>query len=277
MLGVSQAPEPLRDRDRGDSRYNVRALDRGIRILSLLADGTPRTLTDVSGHLGLTSSTTFRMLVTLAGHNYVSRDSESGKYGLGLSCLDLARAYQEGDVIRCTALPILQALRDNTMETVHLAVLDGMEVFYLDKLPGLRAIGLMASNVGARLPAYCTGLGKALLAYIDPDLVRAHFDRVGLRRYTDTTLVTVDGLLADLEQVRRRGFALDHGEHEPEVRCIAVPIFGARGAVFAALSIAGPASRIDPLETNLLLIEQTVEAARAVSWKLAGRQPPRAV
>jgi DNA-binding IclR family transcriptional regulator len=271
MISVSPATGPLRDRDHGDGRYTIRALDRGIRILSLLADGKPRTLSDVSFQVGLTSSTTFRLLVTLAGHNYVARDAGSGKYALGLSCLDLARAYQEGDVIRRTALPILQALRDETMETVHLAVLDGMDVLYLDKQPGLRAIGLMSSHVGARFPAYCTGLGKALLAYVDPDLVRAHFDRVGLRCYTDSTILTVDALLHDLEQARRRGFALDHGEHESEVRCVAVPIFGNRGMALAALSVAGPASRIDPLESNHVLIEQTVAAARSVSRKLTGQ------
>jgi DNA-binding IclR family transcriptional regulator len=271
MLSVSPAAKPLRERDHGDSRYTIRALDRGIRILSLLADGKPRTLTDVSGQVGLNNSTTFRLLVTLAGHNYVVRDTGSGKYALGLSCLGLARAYQEGDVIRRTALPILQALRDETMETVHLAVLDGMDVLYLDKVPGLHAIGLMSSHVGARFPAYCTGLGKALLAFADANLVRAHFERVGLRHYTDSTLTTVDALLHDLEQVRRHGFALDHGEHEPEVRCVAVPIFGARGAVLAALSVAGPASRLDPLQSNTVLIEKAVAAARSVSLHLSGQ------
>lgn len=276
MIKASPAAKPSRARDHSDSRYTIRALDRGIRILSLLADGRPRTLADLSDQAGLNSSTTFRLLATLVGHNYVTRDADSGKYALGLSCLDLARSYQEGDVIRRSALPILQALRDDTMETVHLAVLDGMQVLYLDKQPGLRAIGLMASHVGARFPAHCTGLGKALLAYTDPDLVRAHFDRVGLRRYTDTTILTVDALLQDLERVRRRGYALDHGEHEPEVRCVAAPIFSARGALLAALSVAGPASRLDPVEANHGLIEQTVAAARAVTRKLAGQKPPQA-
>jgi IclR family acetate operon transcriptional repressor len=272
MLSASPA-EPSRARDHSDSRYTIRALDRGIRILSLLADGRPRTLADVSDQAGLNSSTTFRLLATLVGHNYVTRDADSGKYALGLSCLDLARAYQESDVIRHTALPILQSLRDETMETVHLAVLDGMHVLYLDKQPGLRAIGLMASRVGARFPAHCTGLGKALLAYTDPDLVRAHFDRVGLQRYTDATILSVEALLHDLEQVRCRGFALDHGEHEPEVRCVAAPILSARGALLASLSVAGPASRLDPLEGNHRLIAQTMAAARAVSQKLAGQKP----
>ena len=267
MIKARTAP-PLVDRDHGDGRYTIRALDRGIRVLSILSDGQPRTLTELSDQVGLTGSTIFRLLATLSGHNYVARDELSGKYELGLACLDLARSYQEGNIIRRLALPIVQALRDDTMETVHLAVLDDMQVCYLDKQPGLHAIGLMSSRVGARFPAYCTGLGKALLAFTDPYLVRTHFERVGLPRCTDTTLRTVDALMHDLRQVRDRGFALDRGEHEPEVRCIAAPIFSANGNVAAALSVAGPASRLDPVDANYSLAARTVEAARTVSCKL---------
>ena len=265
----------MRVQVQSDDRYTIRVVDRALDILTLLADGEPRLLAQVSGAAGLHTSTAFRVLATLAGRNFVERDAQTGHYTLGIASLELARAYQDASYLRRVALPTLQRLRDDTGETVHLAVLDNLDVVYLDKQQSFRAVAIMSSRVGARLPAYCTGLGKALLAYTDPDLVRAHFDRVGLRRYTDATLPTIDSLLHELEQVRRRGFAFDHGEHEPEVRCVAAPIFGPRGAVSAALSVAGPASRLDPLETNHALIERTVAAARAVSGKLAGREPPQ--
>lgn len=257
--------------EQDEARYNIRAVDRGLQVLSVLSDGKPRTLTELSEAMALNSSSTFRFLATLAFHRYVERNEQTGEYHLGLACLELARAYLGGSDIRRAALPHLEKLRDDSTETVHLAVLDKMEVVYLEKLHGLHAVGLMTSRVGGRSPAYCTGLGKALLAYTDPEKVRAYFSRVGLHRYTSTTIHSVDELLAHLEQVRGQGYALDQGEHETEIRCVAVPIFDLRGQVVAALSIAGPAGRLDPLQTKQELIDKAVQAAAAISARLGYR------
>ena len=254
--------------ERDEARYNIRAVNRGIQVLSVLSDGKPRTLTELSEEIALNSSTTFRLLATLAYHNYVERDEQTGEYRLGLACLELARAYLVGSDIRQAALPQLESLRDDSTETVHLALLDKMEVVYLEKLHGLHAVGLMSSRVGGRSPAYCTGLGKALLAYTDPEKVRKHFGQAGLHRCTDTTIQTLDELLAHLDQIRRQGYAFDQGEHETEVRCVAAPIFDLNGQVVAALSVSGPAGRLDPLETKQELIDRTLQAARAISARL---------
>ncbi len=256
-------------------RYNIRVLDRAIRILSVLSDGKPRTLTELSEEIALNSSTTFRLLATLAYHNYVERDEQSGEYRLGLACLKLARAYHADNYIRRAALPELEKLRNDTTETVHLAVLDKMQVFYLEKLHGLHAVGLMSSRVGGYAPAYCTGLGKVLLAYTDPELVRAHFEQTGLHRYSDRTIQSVDELMKHLEQVRRQGYALDQGEHEVEIRCVAAPVFDISGEVVAAISVSGTAGRMEPLETNQALIDRTQQAARTISKSLGYRPPDR--
>jgi DNA-binding IclR family transcriptional regulator len=251
-----------------EGRYNIRAVDRGLLVLSVLSDGKPRTLTELSEEIALNSSTTFRLLATLAYHNYVERDEQTGEYGLGLACLELARAYHAGSSIRQAALPQLEKLRDDSTETVHLGVLDKMEVVYVEKLHGLHAVGLMTSRVGGRSPAYCTGLGKALLAYADPQKVRDYFGQKGLTRYTDTTIQNLDELMAHLEQIRRQGYAFDQGEHEMEVRCVAAPIFDINGQVVAALSVSGPLGRLDPLEAKPELIERTQVAARNISARL---------
>jgi len=252
-----------------EGRYNIRAVDRGLLVLSVLSDGKPRTLTDLSEEIALNSSTTFRLLATLTYHNYVERDEQTGEYRLGLACLELARAYHAGNTIRRAALPQLERLRDDSTETVHLGVLNKMEVVYLEKLHGLHAVGLMTSRVGGRSPAYCTGLGKALLAYADPQKVREYFGQNDLTRYTNTTIQNLDELMTDLEQIRRQGYAFDQGEHEAEVRCVAVPIFDANGQTVAALSVSGPQGRLDPLDGKPELIERTREAARAISARLA--------
>jgi DNA-binding IclR family transcriptional regulator len=256
-----------------EGRYNIRAVDRAVRILSVLSDGKPRTLTELSAEIDINSSTTFRLLATLAYNNYVERDGQSGAYRPGLACLELARAYHESNDIRQAALPALEMLRDDTKETVHLAVLDKMEVVYVEKLHGLHAIGLMSSRVGGRSPAYCTGVGKVLLAYTAPELVRAHFGQVGLHLYSDTTIQSVDELMEHLEMVRWQGYALDRGEHEVEVRCVAAPIFDMTSKAVAALSVSGPAGRMEPLETNQKLIDRTRQAARSISARLGYHEP----
>ena len=254
-----------------EDRYRIRALDRAIDILTALSDGKPRTLTELSEDIALSNSTTYRLITTLASHNYVERDEPTGKYTLGFACLELARSYQINNHIRRVALPELEVLRDQTTETIHLAILDNMEVVYLEKLHGLHAIGLMSSYVGGRAVAYCTGLGKVLLAYTDPDRVRAHFERTGLKRYTDTTIDNLDELMRHLEMVHRQGYAWDEGEHEPDVRCVAAPIFDLSGRAVGAISIAGPATRMGPPETEEL-VDKILQAAASISEKLGYRQ-----
>jgi DNA-binding IclR family transcriptional regulator len=261
----------LEEEDQREGRYKIRAVERALRLLSVMSDGKPRTLTELSEAIGINSSTTFRLLTTLAVNNYVERESQTVAYRVGIACLELAKAYQESSDIRRVALPELENLRDETKETVHLAVLDKMEVVYVEKLHGLHAIGIMHSQVGGRAPAYCTGLGKVLLAYTDPGLVRMYYTKAGLHRYSDATIQSVDALMKHLEKVRSQGYALDMGEHEAEVRCIAVPIFGLSSKVLAAISVSGPASRMEPLETQTALIQRTRETAYTIATRLGFR------
>ena len=258
-----------------EERYNIRVLDRAFRVLSVLSDGELRSLTELSEEIELNSSTTFRLLATLAYHRYVEREEQTGKYRLGLACLELTWAYHKSSDIRRHALPELERLRDETAETVHLGVLNEMEVVYLEKLHGHHAIGLMSSRVGRRLPAYCTGLGKVMLAYTNPELVRAYFEQIKFHRYSDTTIQSVAELMDHLEQIRRQGYGLDRGEREVEVRCVAAPIFDINGKVVAAISVSGPAGRLEPLETNQQLIARTLRAAQTISARLGYRPPDK--
>lgn len=257
-----------------EDRYNIRVLDRAFAIISVLQDGKARSLTELSEEIDLSSSTIFRLLATLNYYNYVERNEETGKYKLGLACLELARAYSQTNDVRRAALENLERLRDEINETVHLGVLNEMEVVYLEKLHGNHAVGLMSSRVGSRLPAYCTGLGKVLLAYQDPVDVKVYYSDPGkLVKYTDTTLHTVDDLMKHLALVKEHGYAFDHSEREHDVSCVAAPIFAMDGKIVAAISVSGPNTRMEPLEEKSDLIERTLEAAHAISAKL-GYLPP---
>jgi len=250
------------------NRYNVRVLDRALGILSLLSDGKPRTAKEISDHLGLNGSTTFRLLKSLMSYQYVNQDEATNQYRLWLACLELAKGFNEGYDLRKIALPELEELRDQIKETVHLAIIDRMEVVYIEKLQGLHAIGLMGSRVGGRSPVYCTGVGKVLLAYMDQELLRDYFSNHPMKRYTETTIINLEDLLAEMEQIRARGYALDKGEHEPEVRCVAAPIFNMSGKTVASISVSGPASRIDPVEENQIMIDMTLNTAKNISKKM---------
>lgn len=249
-------------------RYNIRVLDRAFRILSLLADGQPRALAEIAECIELNTSTTFRLLSTLTYYRYLKRNEKTGQYQLGLACLELAMGYASSDNLREVALPELEALRDETKETVHLVVIDRMQVVYIEKIPGLHAIGLMSSGVGRRAHAYCTGVGKALLAYQSEEQVREYYRQKGFISFTPHTITDINLLLQQLEQVRHQGYALDNGEHEDEVRCVAAPIFNREGKAVAAISISGPALRMDPIADNHKLIERIVETATKISSQL---------
>jgi len=250
------------------NRYNVRVLDRAFCILSLLSDGKPRTAKEISDHLELNTSTTFRLLKSLMSYRFVHQDENTNQYRLWLACLDLARGFNDGYDLRQIALPELEKLRNGVKETVHLAIVEQMEVVYIEKLQGLHAIGLMGSRVGGRSPIYCTGVGKALLAYLDRQVIEEHFDNHKMKRYTEATITTLEELFLELEQIRIRGYALDKGEHEADVRCVAAPIYNLNGDVIASISVSGPASRIEPVEENKEMIDVTLSTAMNISKKL---------
>jgi len=249
-------------------RYNVRVLERSLRLLEALADGNSASLSDLSEKLDISSSTTFRLLATLVNYGYIEHNDRTGGYRLGLGCLELASGYLKTNDIRRIALPELVELRDLTMETIHLGILDQMEVVYLEKLENLHAIGFMGSGVGRRSHAYCTGLGKVLLADLELQEVRRHFEHIKLISFTKQTITNIDLLIQHLEQVRVQGYALDINEHEADVQCVATPIRDIEGKVVAAISVSGPKNRMNLQNNRQDLIEITRKTADKISSQL---------
>jgi DNA-binding IclR family transcriptional regulator len=254
------------------TRYNIRVVDRSLSILELLSDGRPRSLTEMSRELGISSSSVFRILATLVSHNFIEKNETSNEYTLGLSCLKMAGAYYKSVSMRQQAMPVLEKLRDETSETVHLGVLDQMEVVYLEKLHGLHAIGLMSSSIGGRSPSYCTGLGKVLLAYQDPDEIERKLHDLKLKQFTENTITSIPDLLSHLAEIRTQSYGFDEQEHENGVCCVAAPIFGLNGRAIGAISISGPADRLDPVREQDDLIQWITEAASEISESLGYSQ-----
>jgi DNA-binding IclR family transcriptional regulator len=245
------------------SAYRTRSVERVLAVLDAFIDAGPNlTLMQVCEATGLTPSTAYRLMANLVARGYLEPGREGNAYRLGLTVVRLAGVALGQLDVRVKAAPMMDELRNRTRETVHLAALDGRHIIYLEKLEGLHAIGLMSSRVGRTAPAHCTALGRVLLAF-NPDAAEAILDGP-LEAPTARTVVDPKALRALFAQVNEEGYALDLGEFEPEVRCVAAPIRNHSGAVIAAMSVSGPAQRIEPMLTEGL-VPEVVRVARAIS------------
>jgi len=255
-----------------EDRYRLQTVERALSVLQVFLNLDNRnelSLTEISQLVGLSESTTYRFLVTLKKAVYIEQIPASRKYRLGVACLALGDAFLRNNDLRQRAYASMVNLRDQCGETVHLAFLDGAEVVYLDKLAGLHPIGLMSSRAGGRAPAYCTGVGKALLAHIPETDIYKLYQHRGLNRFTDNTITDIDKLIEDLKKVREMGYAIDREEHEMGAGCIACPIFDHHG-VIAAISASGPVERI--LNHNSLneLVRVVKNTANEISIRIGG-------
>jgi IclR family acetate operon transcriptional repressor len=221
------------------SSYSIRAVHRVCDILDLLQqspDGVA--LPDVASVTRLPKSSAFRYLATLEQRRYVEREPASGSYRAGSALLPL-RAH-EPELLARRARPHMERLRDRLEETVNLGMLEGNRVIYLEIVESHRAMRLAARR-GDRDPIHSTALGKAIAAWMPEERVRAILGVAGLPRLTQRTITDLRSYLAELAQVRERGYAVDNGEHEIDGRCVAVPV--ADGNLPAAISLSAPASR----------------------------------
>ena len=253
-----------RRRANPNERYNIRAVERALSLLkSFLGNDSELGAGEISKRIELDPSTTFRMLVTLEKHGFVRQDPTTGKYRLGVTCLELGSQFLKINDVRKSAVDVMQDLRSEFGETVHLGILDEDQIVYLEKMPGLHAIGLMSSRVGGRAPAHATAIGKVMLAYLSESERRARLPR-RLARCTAATITDWKELEKELARVQENGFAIDNQEHEPGVKCVAVPIFGHKGAV-GGLSVSAPAQRMDEHIKKHGLVEHLKKATARVS------------
>jgi DNA-binding IclR family transcriptional regulator len=214
-------------------------LDRGLQVLEAVARaGDPLTVAEAAASVGLDRTVAHRLVATLAARGYLQRDS-SGGYRLGPTCLALASAITD---LRTTARPFLEELRDATGETVHVVVLSGREVVFLDGIESVHTLRV-GSRTGRLLPAHATSVGKALLAALPPEQVRALYERADLVAVTGRTITDRDALERQLAAVRECGYATNHGESENGVGSIGVAVRNLAGEPRAALSVAMPLER----------------------------------
>lgn len=218
------------------------SVTNALRILKEFSAGeTSLGVSDLARRLGIAKSTTHRLLTTLAAEGFV-RHLPGGQYGLGLTLWELGSLMVHGFDLREVAHPILEQLRNQTGETVHLAILDGTDVVYIDRFEAPATLQLFR-RLGHRMPAHATSSGKALLAYAAPEVVE-HATQLGLRRLAPGTITKKQDLLERLEQIRQQGWVVSVEESEPGVASAGAPVFDRHGVAAGAISVAGPLARM---------------------------------
>jgi IclR family transcriptional regulator, pca regulon regulatory protein len=224
------------------SAGHSQSLERGLAILSTFSESRPSLgIADLARIVDLNKSTTHRYVTTLTALGFLQQDPDTRKYRLGTRVVELGFAAVNSMEVARVAGRALQALSDETGYTVSMAVLDGTEIVYVDRCRSAREgrFGIdLNLHVGSRLPAYCTSMGKAMLAFQPPDRLKELIERTDLARRGPNTLTAREALLAALNQVRQVGIAVNDEELAPGLRSIAAPIRDGRGTVVAAANIA---------------------------------------
>lgn len=249
------------------TRKLINSVDRALRIVDLFTEIKPEwRLTEISNELDLHKSTVHGLLRTLNYHGYITQDSETKKYKLGLRFLEKGTLVQNGLDLRRIANPFLREIALKYGETVHLALLEGNEAIYIDKIEGHSAIG-MYSRVGKRAPLYCTAVGKVLAAEKSNDELKKLSDEQTYQIHTHNTISSREEFISAVKKAGEQGFALDNEELELGLLCIAVPIYNNKRHIVASMSISGPSSRIRNQDLDVV-IENLKITANNISAKL---------
>lgn len=249
-----------------DGDYIIKPVYRALMLLQSVGEARrDLTLGEISTLTGIPKTTAFKYLRTLCARGFLEHDRERDRYRPGLTLWRLGQLSDDREAIRQVATPFIHELRDRFEETVNLGILDCREIIYLDVAESRRSLRMQAA-IGQRDTTYSTGLGKAILAFLDGDQWRQHVpERLTAR--TANTVTSMKELEKELRTVRTHGYAVDRGENEEGLICIAAPILARNARVAAALSVSMPASRC----TNTVqrqIVSALIEATGSASHKL---------
>ncbi|MEP1209082.1 MAG: IclR family transcriptional regulator [Rhizobiaceae bacterium] len=254
-------------------RPTTGTLGKALEVLEVIAlSEKPPRFTDLLGQIDQPRGTLHRQISNLIEEGLVSVNADHS-YVPGLRLLKLAARAWSGNTFRLLAEPHIRKLHEETGETVHLGLMSGLEVIYLDKIESKQTVR-MHSQVGNASPLYCTGVGKAMLARLPEDECAARAAQFDYIRHTETTLYTPELLLAQMPEIRASGISHDREEHEPGICCVAAGLGGEDSGIIAGVSVTGPSFRIsqearDQWETLVL------EAARAIESDMEAKLGPR--
>jgi IclR family transcriptional regulator, KDG regulon repressor len=244
---------------------------KALDVLDMVAShGQPVRFSDLLAQTHYPKATLYRLLQTLTNQGMLIYDEGLGTYALGVRLVRLAHAAWAQSSLAPIARPYLDELARKTGETIHLAQMDLGQVLYVDKRNAARPVE-MFSSAGKVGPAYCTGVGKVMMAFLDEGALRDAISRQSFHPFTPHTLASPDLLKNELAAIRSRGHGFDREEHEPGIICCAVPILTRSGRVMGAVSVTSTTARttLEALEDHAPMIKDIAAqiAAEAESWR----------
>ena len=242
----------------------IRALDRALDILDLIASSSGLTLSEIGQRLEMAPSTVHRVLVTLAARGVAETDPATQAWHVGPTAFRHGSAFMRRSGLVERARPLLRRLMEQTGETANLGILNGDAVLFLSQAETHETIRAFFPP-GTRSALHASGIGKALLAHLRPEQRRVMLDGMALHRFTDKTLTDARALEQDLAAIRARGYSLDNEERTPGMRCIAAPIFDLAGEAAAGISVSGPSLRMSDARLEAMS-EAVIAAARELSF-----------
>lgn len=237
---------------------------KALEVLDQVAAfGRPVRFSELLAQSPFPKPTLYRFVQTLTNQQMLSYDPDRQTYAPGVRLVRLAHAAWEQSTLAPVARPHVDALSTAVGETVHLAQLDNAQVLYIDKRNAGQPVE-MYSQAGKVGPAYCTGVGKVMLAFLDTCAADAIIEQQSFHVFTPHTLATPDTLRNELNDIRTNGYGFDREEHEPGIICVAMPILSETGRVLGALSVTSTSSR-----TNLAGLEAYVPVLKETAKKIA--------
>ncbi len=249
-------------------KYDIlETVDKALKILLLLAeDSREMSISEVSSKTRINKSTTYRILNTFCKNRFVIKNANNRKYRIGLRCLEIGNCILKSLDLRNIARPLLERLRDQTGETVNIITIDDGMGVYVDRVESQHAVQ-MISSIGTREELHCTGVGKALLAFLPESEIDEVIKQHGLPKKTARTITDPKKLKDHLKEIREQGYSIDNEEAEEGIRCVGAPVFDHNNNVIASISVAALAYRwsLADAKKNAKFV---VETARRLSAAL---------
>jgi DNA-binding IclR family transcriptional regulator len=226
----------------GEKYFFVSSLAKGLKVLELLSENGELSVSEVANYLGFNRAGSHRFLATLKELGYAEKTAEN-RYRLTFKIFRMGTRVADRFTIRQTARPLMSELSQAFKETINLGYLDGSEVLHIDKIDS-REVLRMDSPLGSRAPAYCTALGKSILAFLPDDERNRILATIELKPHGPKTITSKEALKKEFENIRANGYAVDNEELSKGLRCVAAPIFDHTGMSRFSISVAGPVSRV---------------------------------
>lgn len=245
---------------------NVRVVDRVFILLELLAyEQKPMSLSMIVQKSGLSKTTVYRLLQTMLEKGYVGKNLD-GNYTLGAKFIELASYHINSLELQTEANPFLSVLYSQLNLSVHLGVLDGFKLVYITKLDIFPTTRNFA-KIGYETPAYCSSIGKILLAMLSGKDLEAYLDQCHFQKFTDNTITNAAPFKKHLKQVRTQGWAMDNEESQLDHRCVAVPIYDYRGIAIASVGVSGDMNQLSD-EKLPAIIREVTQTAQQISNRM---------